>query len=576
MESESPDPGRVKQSAKKFAHKLAANLPAQCAGEHSDVPPPDNSASPAPELLEAEPSPGEKFPESIPANLLENCCRRFDGYAEYIGQKPWELMSVLKVKLQKKTKLSADHIDRASRHWMKWTANFRFKKHRFNRSTCIVITRVNRPLILTRAGVRRRLVGAIENYVEKAGVAYVNRKFLENFHHRYGLPPEAIFYAWAKLYRIEGCLCHWQGAGNGKTFVVMTPETAARKTARRQKTARVSHRHFTSGISPLRGIDRKTTAPPVRSQTESSSSAASPAWPGDARRDFPEESTANRSPPTPGEDDQSTAATAAPGPDPPKPLGNDHACDHWPAVWKPLHVCGRWIGPTRLDRKTRFLVFGVLEPMHERFQLVEWRPGYAWRFVAEAIAMGFLDSEIVAAYRTGLEESNRAAVKDGPPRLTAREDGAQVWQRDRRVPSQAIAIAWRILREDTRSDEERWAAIFRGEVAPAGEKLKTARSTTAPKTARKRAPAPAPAPPPPEKPAADPKAEEIAAIFDSTTTPAMQRQLLRLDAKLNPTFEAHMKARGLDTAALLRLSRGEQQKFVREAFQKQRPASQKG
>jgi hypothetical protein len=640
VESRTPKPGRVKGADA----KIADNRVTQKAGsEWENVPPP---LSANPDLPEQDDEP-EKFPvkvgrqrelpecserSGITGSQLEDYCRRLDGYAEgcFSHGKPWEMMARLKEKMQRKTRYSWDHIDRATRAWMQWTANFKFSRHRFGRSTCIVITQKRRPLVLSREEVCRRLVGAIRNYVAQSGRVHVDRKFLENFHARYGLPAEAILSAWRSIYRIEGLVCRWKGKGNGRKLYVQTPPAARDATAARQKPAKFSPRQNASGISPLRGKDRKTPATPEGFQSGSSSSAASQAWSGVAGRELGRETHSARSPPTDGKDDQSRSGNGPSAGAIPKPLGNDPLADHWPAAWKPLHVCDRWIGPAKLAGKTNLIVFRILAPMHETFRLVEWRQGYAWKFAAEAIASGFLDCEICAAYRTGLEQSQRDVMReDGAPRLSgrAREDGSweTLWVRDPRVPSQAISIAWNILRADERSDEERWSAIFRGDVTPAGAALKPVR-TPAPKPARPRAAAELPTAPAPgrtlqvgdllrhretgvetrvryvsargfsteddrdnhwnfrhlEQFSITPRksANKIAAekkpTFDATTTPALARQIIRLDLGVNPTFEEHMKARGLDVGALLKLSRAEQQKFVREALKTQRDNSQKG
>ncbi len=517
------------------------------------------------------------FPGTIPDLECAELCRRFDGYLKgmFRNNLPCVLAAEFKRRFKKKTGLSWRHIDDIFPTFQKWSTNFRFKKQRLGRSTCIVITLRYRPLVLTTAECRRRLVGAIRNHVAKSNRAHVDRKFLENFHSLTGLPAEQIFYAWRTLRRIEGCSCRWRGRGNGVNFYVEP-----------SKAGQVSHPENASGISPLPGGKEMKTRSPLAPRFPDRSSGGR--WPlqGGVGED-----RARLSPPEPGEEGQESTAPrpgSSPGGDFHRPsglprsevnrsnrLGNDRVIARWKPARPPLHVGGRWIAAARILSKANFLAFGPLQHLHATFFRVRFGPMHARNFCEEALRAGFLDSEICAAYRVGLEETQKSATRDW--RTDISFDGI-------REPSQAVARAWLRLRADGRTDEQRWLAIFRGEVAPqlrsAGPRADSGAEGLRETVTSPASPAIAPSrsdyrqSAPGLRVRSDESQAELAQRRAAAKLPDPAPALIRVASRAHfsgsPTFENFLRMRKVTMPELLKLSRAEQQKFVREmhAWQK--------
>ncbi len=545
------------------------------------------------------------FPAEIPGELSEKV-RRFNGYVRgcFSNGKPYEQMRFVRRKFAKARGLSWDHVDRVSRVWMKWTTEFKFSRHRFERSTCIIITPARRATVISLAEVRRRLAKAIQNYVAKSGTAHIGPKFLRGFHERYGLPAEQIFGAWRSLYFIPGCVCQWIGRGRKRYLRVRTEPAAAAASSARQlggncknlKTAapagsvagRVSLRQNASGISPpTGGNDLKTGAAPDRLPNRSSAPSAQPGGLGD------ESTTA-----APGLDDSGGDAAhraARPYAREPGPQPNRHETPgffRWKSAREPLHVCNRYVSGEALRRKAAWLSFTVLLQAHAARPRVKFGEPHALNFCDRALRQGFLDSEICAAYQVGLDEAQASAEKD-----LEMADRRDTWQRSEderagrvgfRDPSQVISRAWIRLGADGRTAEERWARFFAlhpvtppasagleksrpttaapassgapGSYFPAGTAMRKTRSGSsvakwAPRTVAEL---------PPEITAAEKLARRAAKLPD--TAPA----LLKLQRKDHVTFEQHMTARGLTLQALMKLTRAQQQEFVREALRSQK------
>jgi hypothetical protein len=585
---------------------------------------------------------GVIFPREIPEELGK-MVRRLNGYAHgcLAHGKPWESMKALRTKFARRTGYSWQHVDRASRVLMKWCTTLKFSRQRWGRSTVIVFSRRSSRLVLSTEEVRRRLVGAILKYVAKSGECFVNRRFLENFHGRYPLPPEQILAAWRSLKRIEGCVIQWQQRGRNRWLRVRLAPAAAVASYARQlggrakfsKTltpaqldaARISLRQNASGISPLRGKDQKTGAQAPRVPDRSSGSLRSP--PGELGGDSPPGTSRQDAPPgtrLPGEPPALPSArsdtTIRPGLAPsgdvqtsPRPFplpageGNPWLAERKNAGWKsdppPLHVCNRWVSGKRLRAKANFLAFGRFAAWHVTAPRVKFGPMHARNFAEQALRAGFGDGQICAAYRAGLDVTQREAERD----QTMAEDRDYWAARENlrtadlgwREPSQVIAVAWRELHQDARTIAERWAHYFAAAPAPAARRAET--GATAAVTARalpRAAPsqsgtaAPKPAreasrwrtigpglriretdmqPEPPRAPAAH-RDPDMAKLPPLKKLPDTAPAVLSLSAKSPELLESHLKKRGLTVADLLKLSRAEQQAFVREAFAAQRGA----
>lgn len=517
------------------------------------------------------------FPREIPEELA-NKVRRLDGYAwgVFRNGKPSEQMRYLRRKFSKKLGLSWDHVDRVTRVWMRWTTDFKFERERFGRSTLIIITPQRRPLVLSTASVRRRLAGSIRNYVRQSGAIDVGRKFLAGFFERHGLPCAQIIEAWRTLYYIEGCVCQWKGSGQKRVLRVQLAPVATDASWRRQMGGRAknsrgvggvsrgnSPRQSTSGISPQGGKIRKQGA--GAPEFEPGSSRAAPEQGGRERssalarqragldalppRDFgnPAELSQGAEPQTAFEP-PCTLPFSAVGPpsDARSRASRDRQNYRWKPAFSPLQICERWISGAKLAGKANFLAFCRLRPMHAQAWRVKFGAAHAFNFADGALRAGFLDSEICAAYRHGCDVAHAAAVRDYHADLSS--DGL-------REPSQVIAEARKYLARDERSDVQRWAAIFRGDAAPAmRDGADPARGAATPEIIRWK-PKESPAPEPARRPADQPEMAPAVAKF-SFRSPA--------------TFEQHLRARGLTLAELLKLPRAAQQAFVREAQAAQR------
>lgn len=494
------------------------------------------TASPAAVKQSDDDSP-EKFPQVIPDIESENLCRRFDGYLKgwFRNNVPCVLAAEFKRRFKKRTGYSWKHIDDVFPTFQRWSTNFRFQRQRLGRSTCVVITLRYRPMVLTTAEVRRRLVGAIRNHVAKSGCAHVDRKFLENFHRLTGVSPEQIFYAWRTLRRIDGHRCRWRGRGNGVNFYVQAGV--------------ISHPEIASGISPpTGGKDMKTSAalpPGLQGRSSSSLRSHQSSYSKDRLPGYARPKRIDRA----------------------KPPQNDHACHRWKPVLEPLHVCNRWVSAARILRKANFLAFGPMQNLHSAFFRVRFGPMHARNFAEAALRMGFLDSEICAAYRVGLEETQASAARDWHD--FGGGDGM-------REPSQAVARGWLRLRADERTDEARWAAIFRGEVSPElGSPAARAESAAARSPEPRgefRAIAPGvrvriPTPEPARLPTPDDYSAKIRA---AARLPDPAPGLLRASMKEPKTFEKYLASRNFTIADVLKLPRAKQQEFVRamHAWQK--------
>lgn len=538
------------------------------------------------------------FPEKIPDIASETLCRRIAGYLRGMMANglPCVLAAELKRRYAKRSGYSLRHVDDVFPSFQKWATEFVFKKQRFGRSTCIVITRRHRPLVLTMAEIRRRLIGAICNHVAKSGRAHVGHKFLENFHSLSGIPPERIFAAWHTIHRIEGYSVRWCGRRNGKFLEVKFP--------RGLKSEKISHPENASGISPLRGKRSENSggcAPGIRNGPAARSARDRAGGEGSQPGGFAPEAQRSATgsepgPPADEADERIPYGRHARG-DPPQNGYDEHGSLHrWRPVASPLHVCGRWVSAARITGKANFLVFGPLKNLHATFWRVLFRVPHARNFAVAALRAGFLDAQICAAYRHGLDVSEKSAVRD-------REAAGLEHEWHPREPSQAVSIAWEVLRKDGREDAARWADIFEGRAAPA---FAAAAARAAAPSAENGAAVPAepdivpdahpgkyvelpPRAIPPVKPRANPERPEKLPgkkiVFGKKTEgeavieydgPDLTAALRKAAAKTPQTVEDHMRERKISIDQLLHLSRAEQQKFVREAFARQKKCSTKG
>ncbi len=536
--------------------------------------------------------PPDEFPSEIPVELLD-LTRRFNRYVEgtFANGKLYERMVDARRKFKKATGFSWDHVDRMSRVFLKWSTNYKFSRERHGRSTYIYIRPKRRPLVLSTAEVRRRLVGAIVAHVARWGHGHIDRKFLENFHSLHGLPPEQITHAWQTIKFVDGHKCRWKGgAGRGANLYV-----------ERDKNSQVSPRQNRRGISPpTGGKEMKTGALPQIPDPQTDRAFAVGSLDPPVKT---QESIASRpGGPTGGDIHEPSGRPEGEGM-PAEPPQSARAFHRWKPCAKPLHVCDRWIPAARIRRKAFWMVFNPISAMHAAAPGVAWKPGYAVKFCREALELGFLDSEICAAWRVGLEDTQASAARDWD-RIEERRDRAG-WVTEEWRPrelSQCVARAWLRLRADERSDEERWSAIFSGGAKPAGAALVAAHSA---KTGA------APASVPPKAPGALPAARAgtlgasaapgqsgpprgefrtVAPGLRVRIDPAEEWQKKKAAAKKLPdltpalaraslgeavTFESYLKTRGLTLPEVLKMPRAAQQNFVREMHTWQKNRSEK-
>ncbi len=626
MESETPTPRGVKCSNEKVADKTRQDFGAAdpenslvyefTAGleDAQDFDPFGGGATIEPGDLEP-----AAFPAKIPTIEAEQLCRRMAAYLRgwCANGIRWILAPEFKRRFAKRSGYSWRHVDDVFPQFQRYTTEFVFKRARLGRSTCILIHPKNRRHVLTLREARARLVGAIRSMAGKVrGRVGIGLDFLANFQRTTGLAPEHIFRAWQSLRRIDGLCAWWSGRKNGRKFYVepvAKPDLGAGSAKNLPDSAagfagQVSHPENCRGISPLRGnrSENRAAFAAKRSPDEKSGSLRSQSFgvgEGTARPVGPHEpnenasDTAERSGCTSGEDVQTAPTCAAPPRGPCKPAfdargsgaasgdspENVHrgrpdspANFRWKPALEPLHVCNRWLAPRKIRGKANFLAFVILQNMHADFPRVRFRPIHARNFAEDALRAGYLDSEICAAYRLGLDETQNSAAADvehGERRdyWEAREQ-QRAGKLGMREPSQAVARAWLRLRADERSDAERWAAIFARSPAPmprpaarsSGGENAAAGSPRSPRgetaagssSARENSSRETPAVVTAARPA-------VAAETPREDLPAPSPGLVRAHRDEHATFEQYLAACGVTLLELLKQPRAAQAEFVK-------------
>jgi hypothetical protein len=495
MESETPRSPGVKRDAVKVIHNLAGKF-SDSSGETEDFESgrhdaPENDPWGAGVELTAEYLAPAPFPAKIPSIESETLCRRMAAYLHGWCENGiyWILAAEFKRRFARRTGYSWRHIDDVFPQFQSYTTEFVFKRARLGRSWCILIHPKDRKHVLTLREARARLVGAIRSMVSKArGRVGVGRKFLENFQAITGLAPEHVWRAWQSLRRIDGLSTWWSGRKSGRKFYI-EPRPLWHTSGARAETEKnsseggagsagqVSHPENAAGISPLRGNRSENSGCAERSQAGSSSSLRSP--PGDGGEETAGAGGAEKrplrdTPQRPGSAPRGADPTAPTGAHPPggacKPAGSTRQNYRWKPALPPFLVGDRVMLPARFTRKANFLAFGPMQNFHAEFWRVRFRPTTVPNFAFAALVDGFADWQICAAYRSGLERCHAAAAKD----LRAAEN-LDYWRaRERaragevgvREPSQAVAVAWQILRGDNLTRDQRWEKLVRGEIVP--------------------------------------------------------------------------------------------------------------
>lgn len=544
MESEFPSGGFVNLSHE----KVADNFAEEYAGFERVTPPPEIP---------------DKAPREIPDVARKDLMWKLERYALGVFKygKDWEWAVDLRRKFAAAKGRNLKDLEDIFPEFQAWTQNFTFRLEPYKNTRRICIYPKFRRVVISNAEITRRLARAIAVHMRGRKQACIDLTFLGIFQERTGLEPNAISHAWSQIFWIKGYRVRWND----------------RRTCFYVSHGLKAHPENPAGISSLREKDQKTSGYAGPDSSQSSGSLRS--QPGEVgegsacdvvapepnvrARDHPP-----RPPPPPGGDDQSLKPAGTPGEAAPPGAPRAPPCRsnfQGMAARLPWQVGERWIVPKRNDKKARWLAFEPLQNMHAESWGVEFG-GQTVNFAREAIAAGFLDSEICAAYRRGLDASHASAMRD-------RADCGIVHVWKKRAPSQAVNLAWAILRADGRTDEERWVAIFARRPVPM--KAEPRPEGALPRSPyrqygagfRVRAPAA-------EKPRRAAPVKTIIPVVGPVielegkfpeTTPAAQRALE------SPTIEAYLKTRGMTLADMLRLSRAEQQKFVRamHAWQKE-------
>jgi len=174
-----------------------------------------------------------------------------------------------------------------------------------------------------------------------------------------------------------------------------------------------------------------------------------------------------------------------------------------------------------------------MRPAHAGFR-VAWRFAHARNLAFMALRQGYSETAIVSAWSAAIARSHEDACDHD---LRQRPDPNN--PHPLREPSAAVAYAWKLLRADQRSPEERWREIYSTPRQPrgAGPTSKGATHKSGPGSGS--------------------GAGKVAGV---SAGKAGQRR----------SIESALKARGMKLQDLLKMSRADQGKFVREAFAAQK------
>lgn len=323
--------------------------------------------------------------------------------------------------------LSVRHIERVVASYRKVCTEFRWEEIRLGRSTRLRVSRVDpeSPGVPVYE-IRRRLVGYIGAAVANNGVAKVDQVFLGHFVRATALPAELVHLVWSRTRKMAGFRARWRGVNNGRKLVVsreLEGQSPTHFSPGPISTHCVSERikPKTSGLTPR--FDPEKSSAPLR--------------------------VANEIPPA---SDAPTSAPSSARPGRPTPGRPSHDPPRWPV----LIVCERPVDGRKLARLAALLAVTRMRTPHGENWRVQWIFKYARNLAYRALREGFDVAEICRAYGSGVRQSHEDSL-DADKAVTVR-DGFH--REPLRVPSAAVAYAWRELLRDGRDREERWEAIF--------------------------------------------------------------------------------------------------------------------
>lgn len=359
-----------------------------------------------------------------PERRTRNLHFRFTRYVQGAFAKgaPYMLASRLLKSFAATTQFSEKHIrERVFPRWRSSSAGeWNFEKIRHGRSFETKITRGYgvQAAEQTGAEIRARLQGAITAYLRKTRSCRVDLQFCARFAVHAKVPEHAVVAVWRTLRKFGDFSCQWDRRHLEHKFVVSHPQTSP-------------------GCSSPYGGE------------EIENSGGTPPSPGDRPRAAP----------------ANVGGAPAPLSD---PLGN--GCDRTPDAREPsglapLHICGRWISRRKLFKFATWLAVSRLRAHHAGRAHVQFTVPHARNFAFRALCAGYRAEALEAAYVRGVQRSEDDAIDVGArTRGRLRDRGAD---NDTelgyavRAPSQAVSVAWLILRgEDPREDVDRWAEFF--------------------------------------------------------------------------------------------------------------------
>lgn len=335
-----------------------------------------------------------------------------------------------------------------------------------------------------------RLLAYVKNAVKMNGTAKIDRIFLAKFMETTGLPEEWIRIAWQRIKKIRGYRVKWKGVGAGRKAVISLPYFSTRSSlpsVRRFKTVGPAAPEFLPGRSTA-AVAASVEKPPAAPD-------------GMVGRPY-----LGASRPRPG---------SAAGKLPP-----------------PFFVAGRWVSSAALMPKACWIALNGMRTAHAGTR-VRWRMAHARNLAFHAMRNGHTEKAIVAAWRSGIADSHEDACdQDLRQRPMPGEDHPL------REPSSAVAYAWKILKADARTPEERWAAFFAEPRAPRAPSAKEASPKSGPGSAV--------------------GAGSIGRVGEGQKG-AEQR-----------TIEAALKSHGMNLQDLLKLNRADQAAFLKRIFEAQK------
>lgn len=372
--------------------------------------------------------------------------------------------------------LRMHYVEEAMRKFRKTTTEFMIEEIRLGRSPRLKISfRAGSPVSQIEE-IRRRLAAYIRMAARtnSTGVAKVDARFIEYFLATTKLPREIVGQVWMRLRFVPGCHCHWRGVGaNVKLIAQLRPAgangdgSAPAAPAGERSLQESSLPHG----SPTGRRDKKKTMAPAAPGSPGRMSGASPPRIGPAAslRSPRSRSNAEQSPPArPSLKSGAWPQRTSERSDPRQALNGlpDAAASAQFADGNPLRqpfaVSGRWVSGAKIWNLSRWLAVEPLQAAHAAGARVRWRFAHAVNFAARALRAGHRIDALVAAYAAGVRRSHDDA---GLARTNLHDGDAP------REPSAAVNYAWRVLFQDTRPREERWAAIFAGERAPRRDRV---------------------------------------------------------------------------------------------------------